>query len=229
MFPFRIVMTIVWLAAPEPTLADPPGRVVWDHRSSVTGALPKPDVGRQVASLIVDIDGDGRLDLVGGGYWFKHAGALKFQAHAIDAEYRFTRTAAGDLIQGGRPEVLIGSGDGVGPLNLYQWQEGAWARRTLIERVDHGHTLQVADIDGDGHLDIYTAEMHTPGPGGLCRQWILFGDGKGGFVQELLSTGAGSHESKLGDLNRDGRIDILQKDFQHRQRLDVWLNRGAPQ
>jgi len=96
----------------------------------------------------------------------------------------------------------------------------------LIDRVVHGHTLQIADIDGDGRLDIYAAEMHTPGAGDRCRQWILYGDGKGGFDIRVLSTGIGSHESKLGDLNGDGRIDILQKDFQKDRRVDVWLNLG---
>ncbi len=43
---------------------------------------------------------------------------------------------------------------------------------------------------------------------------------------QLLSTGIGSHESKVGDLNGDGNLDILQKDFAHEQRIDVWLNQG---
>jgi hypothetical protein len=173
-----------------------------------------------------DIDLDGKADLVGGGFWFKHLGGGKFQANAIDADYRFTRSAAGDLIKGGRPEVVIGSGDGVGPLSLYQYDGKAWKKQTLIERVDHGHTLGVGDLDGDGNLDIYAAEMYNPGPGPNCRQWIILGDGRGGFDVELLSTGIGSHESKLGDLNGDGRLDILQKDFQKDQRVDVWLNQG---
>ena len=173
-----------------------------------------------------DIDGDGKLDIVGGGYWFRHVEGNRFQAEAIDDEYRFSRSAVGQLIPGGRPEVVINSGDAPGPLNLYQWDGKTWQKRTLIDRVVHGHTLQIADIDGDGRLDIYAAEMHTPGAGDRCRQWILYGDGKGGFDIRVLSTGIGSHESKLGDLNGDGRIDILQKDFQKDRRVDVWLNLG---
>jgi len=172
-----------------------------------------------------DIDLDGTLDLIGGGYWFKHVRGKQFQAHAIDADYGFSRTAAGDFIEGGRPEILLGSGDGHGPLNLYAWHEDAWRRSTLIPDLNHGHTLQAGDIDADGHLDIYVAEMHTPGAGATARQMVLYGDGRGGFAQQVLATGIGGHEGKLGDLDGDGDLDILQKDFQHERRIDIWLNR----
>ena len=114
----------------------------------------------------------------------------------------------------------------MGPLALYEYSEGKWVKHVLIERVDHGHSLRVGDIDRDGHLDIYTGEMYDPGSGANCRQWVLYGDGKGHFQTQLLSTGIGCHESRIGDLDGDGDMDILQKDFQHEKRVDVWLNLG---
>ena len=174
-----------------------------------------------------DINGDGKLDIVGGGWWFEHAKGDTFQAHPIDPEYEQSRSAVGQLIKGGWLEVVLNSGDGVGPLRMYQWNGTNWAGRTLVEKMDNGHTLQIADIDGDGNLDIYAAEMYEPGPKEQCKSYILYGDGKGNFRREILCTGIGSHESKMGDLNGDGRLDILQKDFQHEQRLDVWLNQGG--
>jgi hypothetical protein len=172
-----------------------------------------------------DVDLDGKLDLVGGGHWFKHSGAMDFEARAVDADYGFSRSAVGDVIEGGRPEILLASGDGRGPLNLYEWREGRWRRATLIRDLNHGHSLQVGDIDRDGHLDIYVAEMHTPGAAAACRQLLLYGDGRGGFAVQQLSTGIGTHEGKLGDLDGDGDLDILQKDFRHERRIDLWFNR----
>jgi hypothetical protein len=175
-----------------------------------------------------DIDLDGKTDLVGGGYWFKHIDGTTYTANQID-DYGMSRSAVGDLIKGGRPEIVLGSGDGVAPLNLYCWQDSRWEKHTLIKKVDHGHTLQVEDIDGDGNLDIYAAEMYDPGPGQKCKQFVLYGDGRGNFDTEVISVGIGTHEGRLGDLDGDGDTDILQKDFQKEQRVDVWLNRGTYQ
>ncbi|MGE5152703.1 MAG: FG-GAP repeat domain-containing protein [Bdellovibrio bacteriovorus] len=174
-----------------------------------------------------DIDRDGKDDLVGGGRWFRHLRDKIFAEEAVDPGYGFSRSAAGDLIEGGRLEILLASGDGVGPLNLYEWRDGAWNRTTLIAHLDHGHTLEIGDLNGDRHLDIYTAEVHTPGAGATCRQLVLHGDGRGGFEARVLSTGIGTHEGRLGDLDGDGDLDILQKDFQHERRIELWLNEGA--
>jgi hypothetical protein len=138
-----------------------------------------------------------------------------------------SRSAAGDLIKGGRPEIVLGSGDGVGPLNLYEYSDGGWIKHTLIDKVDHGHSLQVGDINGDGNMDIYAAEMYRPGPGITCQQWVLYGDGTGKFTTQLISTGIGAHEARIGDLDGDGDLDILQKDFQEHRRVDIWLNDGT--
>lgn len=181
--------------------------------------LPPPE-----GLAAIDIDLDGKIDIVGGGYWFKHKAGATFAAMAIDEGYRFSRTAVGDLVKGGRPEVVIGSGDQVGPLNLYEWKKNTWIKKVLIKHIDHGHTLRVGDIDLDGFLDIYVAEMYKPGPLSACRQWLLYGDGKGNFRTTLISTGLGTHEGRLGDLDGDGDLDILQKDFQQHQRVDIWLN-----
>ena len=173
-----------------------------------------------------DVNGDGKLDIVGGGWWFEHTGGTTFKAHSVNPKRQFSRCAVGDFTRSGRPQIVYGSGDGVGPLELFQRDGDAWVSKTLIERLDHGHTLQVGDVDGDGNLDILAGEMHTPGPGDKCKTYLLFGDGKGNFQTEVLSTGIGAHESKLGDLDGDGRPDILQKDFQKDRRADVWLNKG---
>ena len=173
-----------------------------------------------------DIDLDGKIDLVGGGFWFKHLSGKVFTANKID-DYGTSRSAVGDLIKGGRPEVVLGSGDSVGPLNLYQWKQNTWVKHTLIETVVHGHSLQVGDINGDGNLDIYTAEMYRPGAGANCKQWVLYGDGRGNFTIQLISTGIGAHEARIADLDGDGDLDILQKDFQQDQRVDIWLNNGT--
>lgn len=96
------------------------------------------------------VDGDGKLDIVGGGRWFRNLGGLKFEENIIDAGYAFSRAAAGQLIKGGRPEVVLVVGDGVAPMMLYEWRKGTWIGKELIHEVDCGHSLAIVDFDGDG-------------------------------------------------------------------------------
>lgn len=171
-----------------------------------------------------DIDGDGKIDIIGGGRWFKHESENTYSVHVIDEGYAFSRSAAGDLITGGAPEVLLVVGDGRAPLYLYELQNGTWNRKMLIESVQDGHSLDILDFDGDGHLDIFNAEMNLgQNPDAKCR--ILFGDGKGNFEVKEIITGFGMHEARIADLDGDGDYDILGKPYNWKApRLDIWLN-----
>ncbi len=97
-----------------------------------------------------DIDGDGKLDIVGGGRWFKHiAGGDASRQTSSMPGYQFSRAAAGQLIKGGRPEIVLVVGDGAGPLVLYEWVKGRWTPQAT---------------SGEG------AERPQPRPGGFRRR-----------------------------------------------------------
>jgi FG-GAP-like repeat len=187
-----------------------------------------------------DVDGDGRLDIVGGGRWFRNDGGDKFTPYVIDDSMRDARAAAGQLVKGGRPEVVFVVGDGVSRLKWYEAKSdprnpSSWVAHDLLGHdVIHGHSLRLGDIDGDGNLDIFCAEMgkwtesaaqpDNPHP----HMWIFLGDGKGNFKKADLATGFGNHESRVADLDGDGRLDILDKPYNwETPRLDIWLNKPA--
>jgi hypothetical protein len=172
----------------------------------------------------VDIDLDGKVDIVGGGRWYKHQGGNQYLVNIIDDSMRFTQCAAGPLVQGGRPEVVFSPGDTNGTAKWYQWKAGRWQAQEL-RFVVHGHTCDVADIDGDGNLDIFIGEMGSPGAGDQAKTFIWYGDGTGNFRETVVSAGQGIHEGLLSDFDGDGDIDILMKPYHHRApRLDVLLN-----
>ena len=174
-----------------------------------------------------DIDGDGVLDIIGGGRWFKYDDDSRFKENIIDASYSFTRSIVGQFIEGGRPEVMLVVGDGIAPLMMYEYVEGTWFGKVILEEVDNGHTLQTLDFNGDGHLDVFSAEMRFGEGNPDSKTRILLGDGKGNFQDMIIVEGYGNHESRIADLDGDGDYDILGKPYSWKTpRLDIWINEG---
>ena len=185
---------------------------------------------RQEGLARADVDGDGVEDIIGGGYWFRHTGGGKFAAEVVDAKMNYTRSGAGQLVKGGRAELVFAPGDLDGPLNWYSWENGQWVAHTLVEHIVHGHNLQLGDIDGDGHLDVFIGEMgnwtqRVNHP--TARVLVFFGDGRGNFQKQIVNLGQGVHECRIADLDGDGDLDIFAKPFRHHApRLVVWMNEG---
>jgi FG-GAP-like repeat len=208
-----------------PIPADPKNTQPWPMREIY--ANPSKSEGLDAA----DINGDGKLDIVGGGRWFEYEGQGRFIPHVIDDDMKNTRAAAGQLKKGGWPEVVFVVGDGVSRLKWYEWTGKEWLGHDLLGAdVVHGHSLRLVDVDGDGNLDVFCAEMGkwtekaAAADNPQARMWIFFGDGKGNFRKEEVASGYGNHESRVADLDGDGDLDILGKPYNwDAPRLDIWL------
>jgi hypothetical protein len=186
-----------------------------------------------------DVDGDGRPELLAFNSLYKYVGKGKWSATRIGD--------VGGLIFAGRflkdakyPQIVIAPGDGAGPVLWYECQGDpleakSWKGHDLVgRRMIHPHSLQVADIDGDGNLDIFVAEMakwtesKTQPDNPNAEALIFYGDGKGNFRKTVFQTGMGFHEAQVADFNGDGRLDILSKPYNwETPRVDLWLQQPA--
>lgn len=210
--------SLLWYELP----ADPRAAGPWEAAVIYQWASGEEHEG--FPSLPVDVDLDGKLDLVGGGRWFRHRGGKNFAPAVIDEAMRFTQCAAGQLVKGGRPEIVFSPGDTDGEAKWYQWDGKQWVANTLTFIV-HGHTCEIRDINGDGNDDVFLGEMGSPGAGDKARLMIWYGDGAGRFEFDEVATGQGIHEGLLGDFDGDGDYDILAKPYNHNApRIDIYLN-----
>jgi len=196
-----------------------------DSQMEQTGRYPGfKGVNEHEGIAAADIDADGITDIIGGGMWFKYLANDNFSYSLIDASYTFSRASAGQLVRGGRPEVVLVVGDGWAPLNLYEFSNGTWNKKTILPEVSNGHSLAVIDFNADGNLDIWNAEM-TLGDNDDAVNHLLLGDGKGNFpIEIVISKGIDLHDSEIVDLDGDGDLDILGKPYNgDAPRLDIWL------
>lgn len=211
----------------------------WPAEQVISGSAGE-NPGKYAEGLSAyDIDGDGRPELLAGNYMFQYRAAGSWSATSIGD--------IGGLIFAGRfiqeakyPQIVIAPGDGSGPVKLYACQgrpldPKSWVGHDLIGRtMIHPHSLQLADIDGDGKLDIFVAEMakwseRKQEPDNPAAQaFICYGDGQGNFRKTVFQAGLGFHEARVADLNGDGKLDILSKPYSwDAPRVDVWLNQGT--
>jgi len=175
----------------------------------------------QEGLALADLDHSGRLALIAGTNIYWPEGAEGWRIQAIAPEMRQTRCAAGDLNGDGWLDIVLCEGES--PTGSLKWFAGPhWEAHLLAEGLDNPHSLEIADFDGDGQLDIMIGEMglgdhHPP------RIIVYRNKGGGEFEAHIISEGIATHEAKVADMNGDGRLDIVGKAYQERH-IDIWWN-----
>ena len=114
------------------------------------------DSPSDVGCIALDVTGDGRLDLIAGGVWYRNSGdySQPFERYVFDASLEAVHDiVAADIDGDGVPEIITMSDKN--DLRWYKISENTsdpWPHRVIGPAVHAG--VAVGDLDGDGDLDI---------------------------------------------------------------------------
>ena len=114
-----------------------------------------------------DLNGDGWPDLVVNGHLFMNPGEENnggwgeenldplWNQQTGDWSRNGTKTFVIDLDEDGKSEVFMSHSERAGyPLVLYRQANGSWQKTIIADSIPACHTLQVADFNLDGQMDV---------------------------------------------------------------------------
>ncbi len=180
-----------------------------------------------------DINGDENVDLVFRGSWLRNpggsaaTGGTAWKESTIgDAPDNFKALVV-DLNRDGQNDVLFSSSEDTADVVWWTPESGDatgdWSVQIVLPDLEKGHTLQAADMDLDGDIDVVLGQMHTSA---ASRLMILANSDGQAMTWEMQVIGDGGlHNGVVADIGNDGDMDIFGSNWTGNPPVRLWVNR----
>ena len=184
-----------------------------------------------------DIDCDGDLDIVLNGFWLEcpeNPVSGSWTEHIIDKKWwiqtgdwtvNSCKVYIKDMNGDGCADVLFSHSERPGyPVSWYELDRSdkdSW-KEHVIHTVDFCHTLQAADMDLDGDIDVVTGEMEkSDDPDQIL---IFLNEGDGLIWKKQVVSNTSIYSGKVADIDNDGDMDIVANRNWNEPPLEIWEN-----
>lgn len=188
--------------------------------------LPSELIGHGVGCG--DVNGDGRADLVGAAGWLEAPVDRRAGRWLWHADFQLGRDASVPIVvcdvdEDGDADIVYGRGHRTGVYWVEQIQAGnhrtAWQPHAIDTSWSQAHTVELADLDGDGRAEVVTGKRYLAHDGRDIGEWdplviyaYRFDRKSHTFERQTISGPSRASfdvDPKLVDLDGDGDCDVL--------------------
>ncbi|MFQ6096457.1 MAG: HEAT repeat domain-containing protein [Armatimonadota bacterium] len=195
--------------------------------------------GHGIGSGDVDLDGD--TDIITPSGWYEAPEDARAGIWTWHPEFSLGATSvpilATDVNADGLGDIIWGMGHDYGLFWLEQKRDGderSWVKHTIDASLSQAHCPALADIDGDGDLDLVAGKRwkahcgKDPGSDDpICVYWYEYDRGAGTWRRWVVSykdgAGIGLQQSVV-DIDGDGDLDIVSA---CKTGLHLFVNQGV--